>query len=189
VIEILHGGMLVPTSVSLCCAFGSARRDRVMGVVVGLAMLLAMADFVVRTQVLPTIVWGAILLLLALVVSAHASVRNRARPAVGTLVMAAHRGLGLVLMAASLVLAGPSAGIVTTGAHTHASSGPAFVVLLGGATLAYAGFAAVAIARRLHGGQAGGGRRGWLRDGSLDLAAMTVAAVLMSVMVVVPAGS
>ncbi len=188
-IEILHGGMLVPTTVSLCCAFGAARRDRVIGVVVGLAMLLAMADIAVRSEVLPAVVWGAILLLLALVVSAHASVQHRARPTAGTLVMAAHRGLGLVLMAAALVLTGPGGGTVATAAHTHAATGPMLAVVLGGSTLAYAGFAAVAIARRLHGGPEGGRtRRRWVRDGSLDTAAMTVATVLMSVMVVVPAG-
>jgi hypothetical protein len=181
--EILHGGMLVPAFVSVCCAVGTPRRDRATGVVGGAAMFLAMADAGAASPVLPPIAWAMLLVLTALVTSGLASFRQRRSPTVGRSAMTTHRSIGLIL-GAGLLLLGHTGGSPTSGivVHTHGAAGSTLLAVVTVGVLLYA-VGTVALVRR-----AGHRRevadsvplRRWFFDGTLDVVSMAGATILMT---------
>jgi hypothetical protein len=196
VIEIMHGGMLVPASVSVCCAVGAPRAQRMQGVIVGVAMLLAMADGVAASPVLPAIVWAALLLLLAVSTSAISSVSQRHNPVPGVTAMTTHRALALILTA-SLIVAGSTGPIASTasvaaGAHHHGAGGETFALMLVVATTLYVGYSAVAIWRgvrarnRARDYRSHDRQRHRLSLGAIDIAAMAASTSVMAIMVTLP---
>ena len=197
----MHGGMLVPASVSVCCAVGAPRAQRVQGLVVGIAMLLAMADGVAESPVFPAIVWAALLLLLAVSTSAISSVSQRLNPVPGVTAMTTHRALALILTASLLVAGstGPSGSTASTasiaaGAHHHGVGEQAFAPALVAAVALYAGYSAVAIwlgvrARsnaRARNNRSHGRQRHRLSLGIVDIAAMAASTSVMAIMVTLP---
>ncbi|WP_085488051.1 hypothetical protein [Agreia pratensis] len=192
-IEIMHGGMLVPASVSVCCAVGAPRAQRVQGVIVGVAMLLAMADGIAASPVLPAIVWAALLVLLAISTSAISSVGQRRHPVAGVTKMTTHRALALILTA-SLIVAGCTGPTASTaaGAHHHGVGGEAFALVLVVATTLYVGYSAVAIWRgvrarnRARDYRSHDRQRHRLSLGAIDIAAMAASTSVMAIMVTLP---
>jgi hypothetical protein len=174
-IEILHGGMLVPASVSLCCAAVAPRASRVAGTVVSLAMLLAMADSMSLAPVIPAVVWAVVLILLALISSATASITIRRSVQPDSCAMSIHRGLGLILTSALLMLSEP-ASPGARGDHAHGGAGVTLSLLVVAGIVALA-FSAVVTLRR--GGDRNDARRRWPSRGALDVTSMSAATSLM----------
>jgi hypothetical protein len=196
VVEVLHGGMLIPALVSLCCAAGGPRAGRRTGIVVGAAMVLAMVDHTSEQPAVPAGAWAALLVLLALVSCAATSVRFRNAHVPGVLTMSTHRGLGLVLTSALLlfgqVATVPPAETGLVGIHAHGISGSGIELLMLLAVAAYVVFSATVIRRGLH-AQPLRNRdrqnvrlRQRLRDGTVDAASMATATVAMTLLTVVP---
>ena len=191
-IEIIHGGMLIPTSVSICCAVGARRADRAAGVVVGVAMLLAMADYTSGSPVVPAVGWAALLVLLALITSALASIRQRGSEVADGLAMATHRGLGLVLTAGLFLVGHPANSAMSRsltsdgGAHAHGGSAIPLTAMVLVAAGAYLVFSVVAVRRGLHAGRPATPSRlvSRLRDGTVDVASMTTGTSVMALMVI-----
>ncbi|WP_291054550.1 hypothetical protein [Herbiconiux sp.] len=133
--EVLHLGALLPAAVGTCCVLGSRRSGRVIAGVSALVMLAAMLDATVRMPGLPTFVWAAVLVSLALLGAFGARLATgsgsgpgsgrgpaeEARMAGHTAGMAVHGGVGLVVMAALLLAmsvgSSGDAGVVASGHH------------------------------------------------------------------------
>ncbi|SKB00154.1 hypothetical protein SAMN06295879_2943 [Agreia bicolorata] len=192
----MHGGMLVPASVSVCCAVGAPRAQRVQGLIVGVAMLLAMADGLAASPMLPALVWAALLVLLAISTSAISSVSQRHNPLPGVTTVTTHRALALILTASLLVAgsAGPtrSTASIAVGAHHHGVGGEPFALVLVVATTLYVGYSAVAIwlgvrsRSNARSNRADGRQRRRLSLGIVDIAAMAASTSVMAIMVTLP---
>ena len=178
-IELLHGGMLIPTSVSVCCAVTAPPPGRGVRIIVSVSMLLAMAESMSASPAVPAVVWAAVLLLLAFVTSAATSIAARGRRTCGSGVMAAHRGIGLVLMSALLMI-GKSTGASAPGQHSHGGGGIlTMIVVVGTAALVLLAVIAIRSERPRNSAPIGW----WLSRSTLDISAMTAATSLMTLAV------
>lgn len=154
--EALHLGALVPAAVGACCTLGARRsgRERAVGGLVAVVMLLAMLDAGTGMLGVPVLAWAALLVLTA-VGSAFAG-RVGASASSGAIrhrgAMGLHGSLGSVVMAGLLVVmgsGGPRSGsLVAAGHHGGGASGTLTAVVAVGA-LVYAGWSAVLVGRFL----------------------------------------
>lgn len=151
--EALHLGALVPAAVGACCTLGAPRsgRERAVGGLVAVVMLLAMLDAGTRMLGVPVLAWAALLVLTA-VGSAFAG-RVEARSPGHRGIMGLQGSLGSVVMAGLLVAMAAGSPrsdvLVTVGHHGGGASGtltPVVAVVAVGA-LVYAAWSAV-LARR-----------------------------------------
>ncbi|MGD8193219.1 hypothetical protein ACEXQB_001845 [Herbiconiux sp. P18] len=161
--EVLHAGALLPAAVGACCTVGARRSGRVAAVVSAGLMLLAMLDANLRLIGLSSIVWAALLLLVALGgAAAHrmggrgrrwAAPAARASPTPHEAAMAVHGRIGLIVMAGLLLAmvpmgsgtAGAGAGFGGAGVSMHHGSAGAGGLLdaVAVGTLVYVGYSAV----------------------------------------------
>jgi hypothetical protein len=139
--EILHLTALLPALVSACCTVGAARTRGAVGVISAIVMLVAMLDLA-GGGVLPPVAWSALLVASAM----SGAVTARIAGASGGGPMGAHGALGLVVMAALVVLMGVTPGggahgLVSGGHAEHGAAGPLAGTIWAGtaAYLAYSG--------------------------------------------------
>ncbi|GAA0992352.1 hypothetical protein [Subtercola frigoramans] len=120
-LELAHFGAVVPATVAACCVAGTPHR-RVANTLPAALMLLSMLDMATGTRVLAAVAWAALLLFAAVIPAVL--VRLHGGPA-GYRVMALHRSLGLVLMAALTLTGsvGMGSGIRTVENASNGSAG------------------------------------------------------------------
>lgn len=111
-------------------------------------MLLAMLDCGVGTRYLDPILWLAISLVVALLLTGAARVRSRGREMSERDGATAHLALGMIVMAVAGLRTGTEdAGVSSAGAHAHAASGSVLPALLAGVVGLFVVVSAVQIAR------------------------------------------
>ncbi|QWT22975.1 hypothetical protein KPL76_09300 [Subtercola sp. PAMC28395] len=125
-LELAHFSAVVPATVAACCVAGTPHR-RVANSIPAALMVLSMLDMATGCRMLPAVVWAALLLLAAVIPAIL--VRLHGGPT-GYRVMALHRSIGLVVMAALTLVGsvGMGSGIravenTSTGSAGHEMAG------------------------------------------------------------------
>jgi hypothetical protein len=145
VTEILHAWALAPAAIGTCCLAADRARVRAPEFVASVVTLVAMVDAALGRVIAP-VLWSALLLLGAM---ALAAVRNgrgaEMTPMRSAQTMTVHTAIGMVVMAALLVVMGPSG--AGASAHNHGTSAGVLTAAMLGSVAVYAAGSVVAAAR------------------------------------------